>query len=216
MISRVSEKRTTEQVLSVMHPIVSEWFRAKFGEVTEAQAMAVPLIHSKKSVLASSPTGSGKTLTAFLSILNELTLLAEDGRLEDRIYAVYVSPLKALANDINENLLRPLAEISEMFENKGLIPPDIKVAVRTGDTLARERQKQARSPPHIFITTPESLSLVLSTPVFSTRFSGVDYVVIDEVHEICDSKRGVALSVAVERLQSFCAKEFVRIGLSAT
>ena len=216
MISRVSEKRTTEQVLSVMHPIVSEWFRAKFGEVTEAQAMAVPLIHSKKSVLVSSPTGSGKTLTAFLSILNELTLLAEDGRLEDRIYAVYVSPLKALANDINENLLRPLAEISEMFENKGLIPPDIKVAVRTGDTLASERQKQARSPPHIFITTPESLSLVLSTPVFSTRFSGVDYVVIDEVHEICDSKRGVALSLALERLQSFCRKEFVRIGLSAT
>ncbi|MCU0851913.1 MAG: ATP-dependent helicase [Thermoplasmata archaeon] len=216
MISRVSEKRTTEQVLSLMHPVVSEWFKAKFGGVTEAQAMAVPLIHAKKNVLVSSPTGSGKTLTAFLSILNELILLAGEGRLEDRIYAVYVSPLKALANDINENLLRPLAEISELFEAKGLIPPDIKVAVRTGDTLASERQKQARSPPHVFITTPESLSLVLSTPVFSTKFVGVDYVIVDEVHEICDSKRGVALALALERLQSFCSKEFVRIGLSAT
>src|SRR4030042_6163510 len=175
MISRVSEKRTTEQVLSVMHPIVSEWFRAKFGEVTEAQAMAAPLIHSKKSVLVSSPTGSGKTLTAFLSILNELTLLAEDGRLEDRIYAVYVSPLKALANDINENLLRPLAEISDLFRAKGLTPPDVRVAVRTGDTLARERQKQARSPPHIFITTPEALPPALSTPLFSKKFAGGKY-----------------------------------------
>jgi ATP-dependent Lhr-like helicase len=216
MITKVIAKRTTEEVLSVMHPVVSEWFKRKFGDVTEAQAMAVPLIHARKSVLVSSPTGSGKTLTAFLSILNELILLAGQGRLEDRIYAVYVSPLKALANDINENLIKPLAEISDLFRAKGLEPPEVKVSVRTGDTLPSERQKQARSPPHIFITTPESLSLVISTPVFSTKFGEVDYVIIDEVHEICDSKRGVALSVAVERLQNFCQKEFVRIGLSAT
>lgn len=199
-----------------MHPIVSEWFRGKFDQVTEAQAMAVPLIHARQNVLVSSPTGSGKTLTAFLSILNELILLAERGMLEDRIYAVYVSPLKALANDINENLLKPLAEISDLFRAKGTEPPQVRVAVRTGDTLPSERQKQARTPPHIFITTPESLSLVLSTPVFSRKFSGVDYLIIDEVHEVCDSKRGVALSVAAERLQSFCSRDFVRIGLSAT
>ena len=155
MITKVIAKRTTEEVLSVMHPVVSEWFKSKFGEITEAQAMAVPLIHARKSVLVSSPTGSGKTLTAFLSILNELILLAGQGRLEDRIYAVYVSPLKALANDINENLIKPLAEISDLFRAKGLEPPDVKVSVRTGDTLPSERQKQARSPPHIFITTPE-------------------------------------------------------------
>jgi ATP-dependent Lhr-like helicase len=204
-------------MLSLMHPVVSEWFRSKFPQgVTEAQGMAVPLVHSRKNVLVSSPTGSGKTLTAFLSILNELILLSSQGKLEDRIYAVYVSPLKALANDINENLMKPLGEISALFVSKGLPAPEVKVAVRTGDTLTSERQKQARNPPHIFITTPESLSLVLSTPVFSKKFEGVDYVIIDEVHEICDSKRGVALSVAIERLQNICPREFTRIGLSAT
>ncbi|MBN1677216.1 MAG: ATP-dependent helicase [Candidatus Thermoplasmatota archaeon] len=215
-MTKVDRRASTDEVLSLMHPVVSGWFRDKFGEVTEAQAMAVPLIHGRKNVLVSSPTGSGKTLTAFLSILNELILLAGEGRLEDRIYAVYVSPLKALANDINENLLKPLAEISEVFRARGLSPPEVRVAVRTGDTLQSERQRQARTPPHIFITTPESLALVLSTPVFSKKFAGVDYVIIDEVHEVCDSKRGVALSVAIERLQSFCPREFVRIGLSAT
>ncbi len=216
MITKVDRRASTEEILALMHPVVSEWFRGKFGEVTEAQAMAVPLIHSRENVLVSSPTGSGKTLTAFLSILNELILKAADGQLEDRIYAVYVSPLKALANDINENLLKPLAEISGMFRARGLAPPEVRVAVRTGDTLQSERQRQARTPPHIFITTPESLALVLSTPVFSKRFAGVDYLIIDEVHEVCDSKRGVALSVAIERLQSYCPREFVRIGLSAT
>ena len=216
MITKVNTSATTDEVLSLMHPMVSEWFRSKFVVLTEAQAMAVPLIHAKKNVLVSSPTGSGKTLTAFLSILNELTLLASQDKLEDRIYAVYVSPLKALANDINENLLKPLREISELFVAKGLEPPQVKVAVRTGDTLPSERQRQARNPPHIFITTPESLSLVLSTPVFSKKFEEVDYVIVDEVHEVCDSKRGVALSVALERLQSYCKREFVRIGLSAT
>src|SRR4030043_92682 len=215
MVTRVEDKGTTDQVMSLMHPTVSEWFRSKFGEVTEAQGMAVPLIHARRNVVVSSPTGSGKTLTAFLAIINELILLAEKGQLEDRIYAVYVSPLKALANDINENLIKPLSEISELFRAKGLTPPEVKVAVRTGDTLPSERQRQARSPPHIFITTPESLSLVLATPVFSTKFAGVDYVVVDEVHEKCDSKRGVALSLALERLQSFCPRELVRIGLSA-
>ncbi len=216
MTGRVSGRPSTGDVLGLMHPAVAGWFRDKFGEVTEAQAMAVPVIHARESVLVSSPTGSGRTLTAFMAILNELALLDERGELEDRIYAVYVSPLKALANDINENLIRPLREISEEFARRGARPPDIRVAVRTGDTLQSERQRQLRSPPHIFITTPESLSLVLSTPVFSRKFEKVEYVIVDEVHEICDSKRGVALSVALERLRSVCGRDFVRIGLSAT
>jgi ATP-dependent Lhr-like helicase len=215
-ISRAVEKASTGEVLSLLHPVVSEWFREKYGNVTEAQSMAVPLIHRKEGVLVSSPTGSGKTLTAFLSIINELILLADKGELEDRIYAVYISPLKALANDINANLLTPLEEISRKFEVKGLVAPRIRVAVRTGDTLQSERQKQARTPPHIFITTPESLALVLSTPVFRKRFEAVEYAIVDEVHEICDSKRGVSLSVALERLQSLCGGRLVRIGLSAT
>ncbi len=216
MIKRIEKKHNTEHVLSLLHPVVAEWFRSKFGEVTEAQSMAVPIIHARQSVLVSSPTGSGKTLTAFLSILNELILLSSHGKLEDRIYAVYVSPLKALANDINENLIKPLNEISQLFVAKGLEPPNVKVAVRTGDTLPSERQRQARSPPHIFITTPESLSLVLSTPVFVQKFGQVDWVIVDEVHDVCDSKRGVALSLSLERLQNNCPKEFTRIGLSAT
>jgi len=216
MIESVTNRLRTEDVLGLMHPVVAGWFKAKFGTVTEAQALAVPIIHAKQSVLVSSPTGSGKTLTAFMSILNELILLDERDELEDRIYAVYVSPLKALANDINENLLRPLREISAEFEGRGTEPPEVRVAVRTGDTLPSERQRQLRSPPHIFITTPESLSLVLSTPVFSKKFEKVEYVILDEVHEICDSKRGVALSVALERLRGICGKDFVRVGLSAT
>ncbi len=214
--SRIEKVHNTEETLSLLHPVIAGWFRDKFGKVTEAQSMAVPVIHRRESVLVSSPTGSGKTLTAFLSIINELSLLSSEGKLEDHIYAVYVSPLKALANDINENLLAPLEEIAARFEAEGMSPPGIRVAVRTGDTLQSERQKQARRPPHIFITTPESLSLVLSTPVFRKKFESVQYVIVDEVHEICDSKRGVALSVALERLQSACDRKLVRIGLSAT
>ena len=216
MASREEDNTCTDAVLSLLHPVVAEWFTRKFTGVTEAQGRAVPLIHAGKNVLVSSPTGSGKTLTAFLSILNELILNATDGKLENRIYAVYVSPLKALANDINENLVKPLSEISEMFLEKGMEPPGVRVAVRTGDTLSSERQKQAKSPPHIFITTPESLALVLSTPVFSRKFEHVEYVILDEVHDICDSKRGVSLSIGLERLQRMCSEEFVRIGLSAT
>jgi superfamily II DNA/RNA helicase len=159
MASRGKDSTRTDAVLSLLHPVVAEWFTRKFSTVTEAQGGAVPLIHAGRNVLVSSPTGSGKTLTAFLAILNELILNATRGDLENRIYAVYVSPLKALANDINENLVKPLAEISELFEEKGLEPPAVRVAVRTGDTLPSERQKQAKSPPHIFITTPESLAV---------------------------------------------------------
>ncbi len=216
MIRTVTKQHTRDEVLGLLQPLVREWFASKFPTLTEPQAYAVPLIHERKSVLISSPTGSGKTLTAFLSVINELYSMQLRGELEDKIYAVYVSPLKALANDINRNLEEPLREMRELAEKKGLPLPAIRVGVRSGDTSPQERQKQARTPPHIFITTPESLTLVLSAPKFRERFSDVKWLVVDEIHEVCGNKRGALLSLTVERLQLHVGKEFTRIGLSAT
>jgi ATP-dependent Lhr-like helicase len=216
MIRRVTKRHSKAEVLGLMLPLVREWFGSKFEKLTEPQAFAVPVIHARKSVLISSPTGSGKTLTAFLSIINELLAKQEKGELEDRIYCVYVSPLKALANDIDKNLKQPLAELEALASKKGYTPPMIRVGVRSGDTTQAERQKMAKKPPHIFITTPESLAIVLSTPKFSQYLSSVEWVIMDEIHEVCSSKRGVLLSVSLERLQSRLSGKASRIGLSAT
>lgn len=132
----VEKAKTTEQVLSLMHPLVRDWFNSRFKEITEPQAMAIPLIHTQENCLISSPTGSGKTLTAFLSIINELWGLQEKGELKDHIYAVYISPLKALANDIEKNLDRPLSELRELAASRGHKGPQIRVGVRSGDTSA--------------------------------------------------------------------------------
>ena len=207
---------TKEEVLDLLEPLVRNWFGAKFKGLTEPQAYAVPLIHGRESVLVSSPTGSGKTLTAFLSIINELYAKQLRGELEDRIHCVYVSPLKALANDINRNLEIPLREMADLARRDGLPPPEIRVAVRSGDTSAQERQRQVRRPPHIFITTPESLAIILSTPKFREAFADVQWVVLDEIHEVCSSKRGSLLSICLERLRGQTGRDFVRIGLSAT
>lgn len=215
-MERVTEAYSKKEVMSLMEPLVAEWFSGKFEGLTEPQSFAIPLIHKKENVLVSSPTGSGKTLTAFLSIINELLKYAKDGKLEDRVYAVYVSPLKALANDINRNLKEPLSEMKSLSEKKGIPFPEIRVGVRSGDTSQAERQKMLRKPPHIFITTPESLALVLAAPRFKEKFTRVEWAIVDEVHEICDSKRGVFLSLTLERLQDYCTRRFVRIGLSAT
>ena len=199
-----------------MEPLVRDWFQSKFKDLTEPQAYAVPLIHARKSVLVSSPTGSGKTLTAFLSIINELYAKQLRGELEDRIYCLYVSPLKALANDINRNLEEPLRELTELARKEGKPEPLVRVGVRSGDTSAQERQKQARRPPHIFITTPESIAIILSTPKFREHFATVEWVILDEIHEVCSSKRGSLLSICLERLREQTGQDFVRIGLSAT
>lgn len=216
MINRAINKRSKQEILQALNPLLAEWFDSRFTDLTEPQSLAIPIIEGRKNVLISSPTGSGKTLTAFLSILDRLYKLQKKGELEDRIYAIYVSPLKALANDINKNLLAPLRELGELARSKGMPEPRIRVAVRTGDTSSSERQRQAVKSPHIFITTPESLSLVLSTPKFRMKFSRAEYVIVDEIHEICDSKRGVALSLNLERLQAAVPYELARIGLSAT
>ncbi len=216
MLRKVKKAATKDEVLGLLQPLLRRWFTAKFQGLTEPQSFAVPLIHSRENVLVSSPTGSGKTLTAFLSIINELYAKQLRGELENRIYCLYVSPLKALANDINRNLEEPLREITELAANEGAPPPEIRVAVRSGDTSPQERQKQVRRPPHIFITTPESLAIILSTPKFREAFSKVEWVIIDEIHELCSSKRGALLSVGLERLREQTGRDFVRIGLSAT
>ena len=216
LIKRVSKAAGRDEVLALLEPLVAGWFGGRFEGLTEPQAFALPLIHGGKNVLVSSPTGSGKTLTAFLTVLNELYALQKRGELEERIYCVYVSPLKALANDINRNLEEPLREMTEMSARLGEPAPEIRVGVRSGDTSTSERQRQARRPPHIFITTPESLAIVLSAPKFREKFDGVRWVIVDEIHEVCSSKRGVLLSVTLERLQEHVGEDLTRIGLSAT
>ena len=215
-MERADKTYSKEEVMGLMEPLVSTWFNEKFDDLTEPQARAIPIIHERKNVLVSSPTGSGKTLTAFMSIINELTRYASEGTLEERIYCVYISPLKALANDVNRNLNTPLAEMREVAEKYGLNVPNIRVAVRSGDTSQYDRQKMLKHPPHILITTPESLALILEAPKFKEKLTKVEWLILDEIHDICDSKRGAFLSLTVERLQSHCENTFTRIGLSAT
>ena len=215
-MDRVSKTHSMEEVMDLMEPLIATWFKERFDTLTEPQAKAIPAIHQRKNVLVSSPTGSGKTLTAFTSIINELTRYAAEGKLEERIYCVYISPLKALANDVNRNLNTPLAEMREVAAAHGMNIPNIKVAVRSGDTPQNERQKMVKHPPHILITTPESLALMLAAPKFKENLKKVEWVILDEIHDICDSKRGAFLSLTIERLMEFCETDFSRIGLSAT
>jgi len=216
MIIRASERKEKKEVLSLMEPLIAEWFDDKFDYLTEPQGFAIPLIHERENVLVSSPTGSGKTLTAFLSIINELFKLDKKGELEDRIYCVYVSPLKALANDIHKNLEKPLEEIRALAKEKDMKVPEINTAIRSGDTSQADRRKMVNKPPHILITTPESLGLVLSSPKFRESFDGVEYFIMDEIHDICSSKRGTFLSLNTERLEELVEGTMTRIGLSAT
>ncbi|MGC8655642.1 MAG: ATP-dependent helicase [Thermoplasmata archaeon] len=212
MLIRDNEQYDLDQFLD---PIVEEWFMSKYNQATKAQRIGIPLIHQRKNVLISSPTGTGKTLSGFMVIINELFLLAKRGKLEDRIYCVYVSPLKALANDIHRNLEVPLEEIRELAISKGINIPKIRVGVRSGDTSQYARQKMNKTPPHIFITTPESLALSLFSPKFKEKFRQVDFLIVDEIHDLASNKRGELLSLIIEFLQ-YNSGNLTRIGLSAT
>jgi len=215
-IERVGACAADEEVYSMLRGYVAEWFRRKYGGFTVPQRCAIPLIKRGFNVLVSSPTGTGKTLAVFLGIIDELYRLAEEGRLEDRIYAIYISPLRALNNDMRRNLLEPLQEIKKLAEEMGIEIGDIRVAVRTSDTSQSEKQRMLRSPPHILITTPESLSISLVSPKFRQRLATARWVIVDEIHELASSKRGSLLSLALERLENLAGHPLQRIGLSAT
>jgi len=211
-IEYIQKENTDKELFDILHPIVKKWFKNKFGSFCIPQKYGVMQIHKEQNILISSPTGSGKTLTAFLSILNELITLSEAGVLEDKTYAIYTSPLKALVHDVNVNLINPLKEIEELAEKEF----GIRIAARTGDTTASERQKMVRKVPHILITTPESLSIILTSTKFREHLSQTKYMIVDEIHALADSKRGTHLSLSLERLQRITSENLTRIGLSAT
>ena len=198
------------------HPIVDEWFAARFGEPTDAQRLGWPEIAAGRHTLIAAPTGSGKTMAAFLSAIDSLLRQALDGRLEDEIQVVYVSPLKALSNDIRRNLEAPLAEIGDAAMKAGKLIPHLRALVRTGDTPQHERAKMLKRPPHILVTTPESLSLLLTSEKSRSLLGSVKTVIVDEIHALTRDKRGTHLALSLERLEALCAVPPTRIGLSAT
>jgi len=210
-----AEIRKPSEIIDILDPLVKEWFFGKFEGFSESQLYGVMNVFERKNTLISAPTGSGKTLTSFLAILNYLIGLAKKNELEDKVYCLYSSPLKALNNDIFVNLMTPLKELYELAEKKEIKLQKIRVGLRTGDTTATEKAKMLKHPPHIYITTPESLAISLTTKKFIELFYGVEFVIIDEIHSL-GNKRGVYLSISLERLEEISKIPPVRIGLSAT
>src|ERR1700752_5239325 len=184
------------------HPVVQEWFAARFGRATEPQEQGWPHILAGKTTLISAPTGSGKTLAAFLACIDRLVRKAVSGELKDATEVLYVSPLKALGNDVQKNLEVPLGEILAMAGERGMLMPEIRTAVRTGDTLMHERRAMLKRPPHILVTTPESLYILLTADKSRAILRDVDTVIVDEIHAVAGDKRGAALALSLERLDA--------------
>src|SRR5277367_5593044 len=198
------------------HPIVREWFVRRLGTPTEPQEQGWPHILAGKTTLISAPTGSGKTLAAFLACIDRLVRKALAGELTDRLEVLYASPLKALGNDIQKNLEIPLGEIMQLAAERGLLMPEIRTAVRTGDTLMHERRKMLARPPHILVTTPESLYILLTAGKSREILANVKTVIVDEIHAMADDKRGSHLALSLARLDALTGRRTTRIGLSAT
>jgi ATP-dependent Lhr-like helicase len=203
-------------VLTRFHPLVRKWFKEKFGKPSDPQQQGWPAIASGEHTLILAPTGTGKTLAAFFWELNELITRGTKEALPNAVHLLYISPLKALNNDIQRNLDQPLRELRERFSADGKEFPEIRVGVRTGDTPAAARARMLRKAPHILITTPESLNIMLTTLKGRGMFSGVRAVIVDEIHAIAGTKRGAHLALTLERLEALVEKPPQRIGLSAT
>jgi ATP-dependent Lhr-like helicase len=207
-------------VLDAFHPLVAGWFRERFGVPTEPQRAGWPRIGAGEDVLIAAPTGSGKTLAAFLSCMDKLVRRGLERPLGDHTAILYISPLKALSNDVHRNLEAPLAELASYAAARGAKLPEIRVGVRTGDTPAGERAKQAKRPPHILVTTPESLYILLTSVKGRAALAQLGTVIVDEIHAIAGDKRGAHLALSLERLDRLVTQAIgrapVRVGLSAT
>ncbi len=200
----------------LFHPAVAAWFSEHFAAPTPAQAEAWPAIKAARHTLIAAPTGSGKTLAAFLAAIDDLVRQGLAGTLTDATQVVYISPLKALSNDIHRNLEAPLAGIREQLRLRGLPDVDVRTWVRTGDTPAAERARMRRHPPHILVTTPESLYVLLGSESGRKMLATTRSVIVDEIHAVAPNKRGAHLSLSLERLAALCGDRLLRIGLSAT
>ncbi len=202
--------------LESFHPAVAAWFRGAFVAPTPAQTRAWPAIQSGQHALIAAPTGSGKTLAAFLAAIDALVHRGVEAALPDETVVVYVSPLKALSNDIRINLEAPLAGIRDELEKQGFADVEIRTSVRTGDTPQSERDRMRRRPPHILVTTPESLYILLGSESGRAMLASTRSVIVDEIHALAPSKRGAHLALSLERLEALCGRRLTRIGLSAT
>ncbi len=202
--------------LAGFHPAVSRWFADRFDAPTRPQHLGWEAIRSGQHTLIAAPTGSGKTLAAFLNALDELLREGLDRELPDEVRVVYVSPLKALSADIHKNLVEPRREIRRVAEEMGLAPVRITAAVRTGDTPASQRAAMLKKPPHILVTTPESLYLLLTAERSREMLRTAHAVIVDEIHAVIDSRRGAHLALSLERLDHIAQRPLLRIGLSAT
>ena len=202
--------------LELFHPAVANWFTKHFPAPTRPQELAWPAIKDRKHTLIAAPTGSGKTLAAFLSAIDDLVKQRLAGTLEDTTQVVYVSPLKALSNDIQRNLQVPLEGIQQELLSMLLGETNIRTLVRTGDTPQSERTAMIKRPPHIIVTTPESLYILLTSEGGRRMLKTARTLIVDEIHAMVGDKRGSHLSLSIERLQALVQEPLVRIGLSAT
>src|ERR1700733_2729454 len=205
-----------QDALAAFDPLIREWFADKFADVTEPQRLGWPEIRAGHDVLISAPTGSGKTLAAFLTAIDSLVRQARVGELPNQTQILYVSPLKALRNDIHKNLDVPLAGVAKLAAAQGIALAPIRAAVRTGDTPAAERQRMGKAAPHILVTTPESLYILLTAEGPRKMLASVRTLIVDEIHAVADDKRGSHLALSLARLEALTGRPLQKIGLSAT